>query len=252
MSHALTQKVESCKTDIQLTVEEEREPEEKLNWKKANWSLVQEQLEGELEWVNIDNLYTTEGIDQAATQLVTAIERAAQAHIPKKRRARRRWEQQRTQANWETYNNACQAKKAQIRRDKQQEWRSTVGMITEHPEQIWRLAKWARKPEDEKNSLPQFPLIQDQRGQVQTTLKGKAEAFASHFFGTQVEADLSNIPGAHIPQPREASWHVDAKEIEGVIKKLKGNKAPGPDKIPNCYLKACRDLITPVLAPIFT
>uniref|UniRef100_A0A9Q8UTM3 RNA-directed DNA polymerase from mobile element jockey n=1 Tax=Passalora fulva TaxID=5499 RepID=A0A9Q8UTM3_PASFU len=288
MSHALTRRVESCtvndqlesssdhypiQTDIQLTVEEEREPERRLCWKQAEWTLVQQRLEGELEQVNIDNIHTTEGIDQAVEQLIEAMQRAAQAHIPEKRwslyqkpywtpectakvkearKARRRWEQRRTQANWEAYNNACKAKKAQIRRDKTQEWRSTVGMITEHPEQIWRLAEWARKPDEERNSPPQFPSIQDQDGETQTTPIGKAKAFADHFFGTQVEADLSNIPGTHIPPPREANWQVSAIEIGNIIKKLKGNKAPGPDKIPNCYLKASSSLITPVLAPIFT
>uniref|UniRef100_A0A9Q8UWK3 Uncharacterized protein n=1 Tax=Passalora fulva TaxID=5499 RepID=A0A9Q8UWK3_PASFU len=164
------------------------------------------------------------------------------------RQARRALTQSHSQEAWDRYNQATRDKKAQIKRDKMLEWRSTVGSITQNPEKMWKLAKWARQPTQDRNMLPQFPNIEDQEGVIQHTLPGKAQALGKHFFGTQVEADLQDLEGSVYPTPLEQSCTVGEGEIKSIIKTLSGNKAPGPDGIPNLFIKTCKDQISPALA----
>jgi exonuclease III len=260
-------------TEFEIQAQEQALPEPQLNWKAAKWNLIQEQLKTDLQEMEDWNLGTGAEIDLAIDKLTEILWRTAQTHTPEKkpslyqqpywtkectekvkeaRKARRRWTQSHTQETWDKYQKACQDKKTQIRRDKQQEWRSTVGIVTQHPEQMWKLAKWARRPDQDKEQAPQFPQILDSTGTVQTTQEGKAKAFGAHFFGTQVEADLGDIPGTEYPPPLSSQWSVSPEEIRDLIKKLPGTKAPGPDKIHNKYLKACvKELQTP-LAILFT
>lgn len=67
-----------------------------------------------------------------------------------------------------------------------------------------------------------------------------------------MEADLSDIREAQLPTPLFQRASVDPTEIASILEKLPGNKAPGPDRISNSFLKACKEIIAPVLANIFS
>ncbi|RAQ99830.1 reverse transcriptase [Stemphylium lycopersici] len=287
-SHDLQQKVTRCwvnqdlesssdhlpiQVEFETQTQQEGDLEPQLAWKAANWEQIRQDLEQKLAGLETRRLETALDIDQAVAELVRTMQETAAAHTREKkqslyqkpfwtkecsekvkaaRQARRALTQSHSQEAWDRYNQATRDKKAQIKRDKMLEWRSTVGSITQNPEKMWKLAKWARQPTQDRNMLPQFPNIEDQEGVIQHTLPGKAQALGKHFFGTQVEADLQDLEGSVYPTPLEQSCTVGEGEIKSIIKRLSGNKAPGPDGIPNLFIKTCKDQISPALSNIFS
>ena len=80
----------------------------------------------------------------------------------------------------------------------------------------------------------------------------KATVLAEQFFPPPVAADLNNIPRFNYPEPQTAKQEVEENNILAALKGLAPDKAPGPKKITNCFLKSCRTQLAPLLAKIFT
>jgi len=64
--------------------------------------------------------------------------------------------------------------------------------------------------------------------------------------------DLSNIPDFTYPELQTAKKEVEKKNIIAALKGLAPNKAPGPKKITNRFLKTYRKQLAPVLAKLFS
>jgi hypothetical protein len=94
--------------------------------------------------------------------------------------------------------------------------------------------------------------LTNSQGEEVTTYKGKADLLAGHFFPEPKPADLSDLQGTRYPEPFPVSPEVTEEEILGILKRLPPNKAPGPDRIPNTFLKACKHTLAPTLARLFT
>jgi hypothetical protein len=82
--------------------------------------------------------------------------------------------------------------------------------------------------------------------------KEKATILAEQFFPLPIEADLSDIPGFTYPEPRTAKKEVEEEDIITALKGLAPNKAPGPKKITNRFLKTCGEQLALVLAKLFS
>jgi len=61
---------------------------------------------------------------------------------------------------------------------------------------------------------------------------------------------LSDIKGYAYPEPISIPYEVTKEDIQTEIKKLKPDKAPGPDNIPNRMLKLAAEELAPALALI--
>ena len=82
--------------------------------------------------------------------------------------------------------------------------------------------------------------------------KEKAIVLAEQFFPPPVAADLNNIPRFNYLEPQTAKQEVEENNILAALKGLAPDKAPGPKKITNHFLKSCGTQLAPLLAKIFT
>ncbi|KAI0994438.1 hypothetical protein K3495_g13742, partial [Podosphaera aphanis] len=114
------------------------------------------------------------------------------------------------------------------------------------------VAKWARRDSKERTRLPQISHIKDNEDNILTKDEDKAKAMASHFFPSPVQADLEDMEGCTYPEElSNISASIEITEVEEALNKLPGNKAPGPDGIPNELLKHCRKSLSKVLTDLF-
>jgi hypothetical protein len=245
----------------------------RLQWKKADWEAIRISLQERLDTLTLDPLETTEEIDRTIQQTQEIIQHTIEQRVPKAkpsrfakitwteesqrlvkqtRKMRRIWGQDRTEASLQAYLTSSKAKGKQIRRDTNLAWRRLITEGTGKENKIWKLARWAREKADQQTTLPQFPAMTNSQGEEVTTYKGKADILAAHFFPEPKPADLSDLLRARYPDPFPVSPEVTEEEILGILKRLPPNKAPGPDRIPNTFLKACRHTLAPTLARLFT
>ncbi|KAI0994187.1 hypothetical protein K3495_g13996, partial [Podosphaera aphanis] len=205
--------------EIPRKVEEEPYPQ----WKKAKWDIVNKRLVVKMEQLARDNDTPTskETIDQMVSNITAIINETIEQLIPKAkpsqfakpywttecsrrvqeaRSARRKWTQENSLENWIKYNKATNKKKSQIRKDKMIGWRTTVSEVSKDPTRIWKLARWAKKDEEEKRRLPQIPDIKDAEGKIYTESLDKVNVMAQHFFPPPVHADVQDIAGFTYPE----------------------------------------------------
>ena len=105
------------------------------------------------------------------------------------------------------------------------------------------MANWARSNGDSAKGLPQLPDIRDGTTWAATN-EDKARVFAQQFFPHPRAADLSDIEGYQYPPPLPISNAVMADDIRTELRKLKPDKPPGPDNIPNRVLKLAQEELT--------
>jgi hypothetical protein len=119
------------------------------------------------------------------------------------------------------------------------------------PAKMWRLTRWARTTAQEPLPPPQFPPIKDKDSRHQNSNEAKANVLADHFFPPLVKADLADIEGYRYPPELSVSQEVTTDEIVSILKTIAPDKAPGPDSIPNRFLRECRDVLAEPLAKLF-
>lgn len=253
--------------------EEKREP--RPQWKKADWEKVNQRIESKLSEQphTIQHLSTPEAIDQRIAQVTQAIQESVEELIPKAdpsrfskpywttkctlavktaRKARRRWTEQGSVESWVAYCRANNSKKSLIKKEKQMGWRAVVTEVTNDPQKIWKLAKWARKDQEEYHKTPQIPDIIDNDGKTHTLVRDKAIAMARHFFPPPRPADTRDIDGyVYDNETEDTRQNITESEIEDTLSKLVEGKAPGPDEIPGILLKQCKTSLTKELTSIF-
>ncbi|KAI0992219.1 hypothetical protein K3495_g15967, partial [Podosphaera aphanis] len=244
-------------------------------WKKADWEVTNRILAAklrdlELEWLGLDS---REMIDQRVVSITKAIQEMIKETIPKARpssfakpywttqcseavkdtrKARRKWKKLGTEESWLDYLRSTSTKKAQTKKAKNIGWRATVSEATQDPTKIWKLAKWARKDLEERHRLPQVPDIKDTDGIAHTEAHEKAQIMAQHFFPEAEAADTGDIDGTSYPgELQNISKIITQSEVEETLRRLPSDKAPGPDEIPNRFLKSCSTTLSKALAKIF-
>ncbi|KAI0998161.1 hypothetical protein K3495_g10028 [Podosphaera aphanis] len=217
--------------------------------------------------------FSKETIDQMVSNITAIINETVEQLIPKAkpsqfakpywttecsrrvqeaRSARRKWTQENSLESWIEYNKTTNRKKSQIRKDKMIGWRTTISEASKDPTKVWKLAKWAKKDEEEKRRLPQIPDIKDAEGKIHTESPDKVKVMAQHFFPLPVIADIQDIEGFTYPEELKTIPNViTQQEIEEALRKLPNDKAPGPDGIPNRLLKNCSKTLSKFLAELF-
>jgi hypothetical protein len=66
-----------------------------------------------------------------------------------------------------------------------------------------------------------------------------------------VKADLADIKGYRYPPELLVSQEVTTDEILSILTTIAPDKAPGPDSIPNRFLRKCRGVLAEPLAKLF-
>lgn len=95
---------------------------------------------------------------------------------------------------------------------------------------LWKLVKWVRNRGAASQAFT--PALKQAEGLELTEPRDKAELLRTIFFPTPPEADLDDIIGYEYPKPIPMPPITEA-ELAEAIRRAPGNKAPGPDGIPN-------------------
>jgi hypothetical protein len=161
--------------------------------------------------------------------------------ITTERKARRQWSHNRTEHNWDDYVTALKAKRQRIASAKQAHWRKSVHEAAVSPEGIWKLAKWARTKSHLPPEPPKMPELQWQ-GSWHSTVQDKAQALSERFYPV-TEADLEDITDKEFQEDLygptlEMNQLVTSAEVQAIVRKIKPDKCPGTDEIPNRFLQA--------------
>jgi hypothetical protein len=171
--------------------------------------------------------------------------------IKQARRARREWVAHGSHESYVKYRQAVNEKKRQIKRDSMLGWRQTVADTMRDPAKMWRLTRWARTTAQEPPPPPQFPPIKDKDSRHQSSNGAKANVLADRFFLPSVKAGLADTEGHRYLSELSVSQEVNTDEILSILKTTASDKAPGPDSIPNRFLRKCRDVLAEPLAKLF-
>ena len=108
--------------------------------------------------------------------------------------------------------------------------------MSEKPNGIWKLARWAHTKSHLPPPLPQFPDLHTSR-ELANTFEEKERAFRENFFPPPPEADLSDIDGYVYPPPLPSQSLLTIQEVESAIRRPKPTKAPGLTGIPHLILQ---------------
>lgn len=256
-------------TAFMLTVPEEARPIRRA-WKKTDEKkLVRLVVEG-LPKVEKLPLNTREDLDGAVVSLAELIQGAIECAVPiakpykaarsfwnsdctekiqTTKRLQRRWQATRDDEDWIEYRRAANMKGKTLRRAKNLQFRRETAEAAQ-TKNIWKLAKWARTESHRPKSLPQFPTINFQ-GEEATTIEDKARLLSKKFFPPPPAATLGDIEGFDYPPPVQISRLTTKDDITAYIRRVKADKAPGPDTITNRILKILADHISQPLERIF-
>jgi len=248
-------------------------PPERPQWKNADWDKVKKELEKRLTLLVHHPYGTRMELDALVGEVHQTIQDTVKATVPvarpspkaspawseecteavkEARQLFRRWRQSNQIPDFVSYRKAHNMKKRAIRKEKSKLWRKAVEEITANPKGVWRLAKWARTADGKPKALPQFPPIsRPGEEQLHHNDEEKAIILAEQFFPPPAAADLSDIPGFEYQEPKETRMEVEEGDIIAALKGLAPDKAPGPTKITNRFLKTCGEQLAPLLARIF-
>lgn len=240
------------------------EPETRtgLNWKLTDQEMLKPGART-LPWPRTQ-LDTTENLDDYVRELTAALLTLADEATPKRKggpprvdwwsaevkNAIRRhrvlydqWKRTGTPEARERLADATRERKKTIDQAKRKAWRQAFRKAEEAEDAaiLWRTAKWARTRSSRPVGPPTVPTLRDGDRLIAETFEEKVEIFQQKFF-PQPTADLSDIADTEFT---EASFHdpLDIPQrfssdlLEGCLRNSANWKAPGPDTIPNGFLK---------------
>jgi hypothetical protein len=156
--------------------------------------------------------------------------------------------------DWESFTNQRLVKKQLITSAKRDEWRQGVYEAASSQDGIWKLAKWARTKSHLPPESKKIPDLKTQDGLATNTAE-KATAFQARFY-PQTQPDLSDLPEVQ-EFPDETSdlpdidQTVTSEELDGILRKVKKDKASGEDGITNRFLAELGVPLTRALAELF-
>ena len=244
-------------------------------YKNVDWQKFQATVQSSLATVHHAAICeTTSAIDNQAALIQGILQQAMEMHVPyakpsnyasrswtpqcaalvkEARQARRRFTQSQAEEDYIAYRRACNAKKREIRRENTKSWRRFIAEATTKPEQLWKLAKWARHKAGRPAESPQMPPLRKTKESLPAhDNTAKAAILAERFFPQDLQADLTDILTEALPSAIQINRSVSREDVIEVARKLPPDKAPGPDQIPNRVIKACLELLANHLAHLFT
>ena len=213
---------------------------------------------------------TKAALERYVQELVAALQKAADEAAPVQRpssKARTGWNDEcsealaetkrlrrihslyHTEETWEAYRSARNHKGRTIKRALRKEHRDRVEKASESPEQLWKLAKWARNRDAQAPVTT--PVLRNPTTGEETTEPGeKAALFKETFFPVPPDADLSDI-GQGIYEGQVDTPPITEQEVEDAIRGTAAFKAPGPDGIINKALTVAIPRLKGHLARLF-
>ena len=160
-----------------------------------------------------------------------------------------------TPTTWENYQTYRNRKVAFLRSESRRCWREHVVTTTNDPQGAWKLMNWAKEKDSTPRTPPQMPDLEvtdrSRQKRTVTDLQDKLRALKGSFFPDPRDADLSDIPSSTYPEPVTTDLGIQEQEVYDALRRVKANKAPGPDQIPNSILKAIKEWLVPRLATVF-
>lgn len=170
--------------------------------------------------------------------------------VAETRRLRRVWSASRDLQDLNAYIKMCDKKKKIISKAKKKEFRLAVAEAAGDRMNIWKIAMWAREKSMLPKEVPKLPTLAKD-GRKAETFDEKVQMFKEAFFPPLPTADLTDIRGFTYPEPEESRMEITAEEVSKAITRVKADKAPGPDGIPNRILKILGTTLVERLLPIF-
>lgn len=148
-------------------------------------------------------------------------------------------EQRLRRQDWgsEAVKEASRKKKKAIKNERCCQFHHFTHNLAKDSKVLWTLAKWSRLQSHLCKKPPIIPPMQDLNGMA-STHTAKANVFACCFFSEVPDADLNDIPHMQHPEPIPGLTPSTTDEIARILASIESWKAPGPDGIPNGFLKA--------------
>ncbi|KAJ6020305.1 hypothetical protein N7499_003588 [Penicillium canescens] len=225
------------------------------NWKAMETEKFDKFVAANLRMPLLTQLGTPQQIDTAVDHFMDVINRAVDESTPwarpsqyanpsftgecreavkETRRLFRRYIATHNEEDWEVYKLARNQKGRIIKRALRSGFREFVKeAISQGPQGLWRMSKWARnRGQDQSNSV--MPPLKTVDGIAETTDE-KVQALREVFFPAPPEADLSDIEDTRNQpkKPRISFPPITEQELADSIRRAPPNKAPGADGIPN-------------------
>jgi YD repeat-containing protein len=209
-------------------------------------------------------------LDRYVEQVVRAIQSAIEHAAPLKRwssRARAGWTSEckeiqaevrrlkrrnarlHTDESWEAYRVARNQKGRVIRKALLQGHRNQIESAIKSPENLWKLARWARKRGEVAPTTT--PILKDPMTDTEyREPEDKARLLKATFFPTPPEPDLQDIHSTEY-QEQISFPDITEREVLHAIALTPPMKAPGPDGIVNKVLHIIAAQLAPHLTRIY-
>lgn len=241
----------------------EATPQERRQWDKLDAEAFRKSLAAQLE------ASSPETMEQQIEAVTKALQHAIRAAVPVARpskwskpgfgpaakevirevnRARRRWQREQTEETWASYCEARNKKGKELSKLMRQTHRERVEATSTDPKGLWKLAKWARSRGTASQAFT--PALKRLDGTLALEPSDKAELLRTAFSPTPPVADLSDMEDYRYSEPVPMP-PITKHEISNAILQAPGNKAPGPDGIPNRILHLALPQIPPLLLPLY-
>lgn len=234
-----------------------------FNYKLADWNMFRRVIHyhANAQQYNIENINTSEDIDNVINKFTETIEHAKNRAIPKtftnqyklilpddvkqsisnKNTLRRSWQQTRNPFTKTLVNSAENEIKLRINALRNESWQYKLQEIRPSNQSVWPTARLIK---NSHKFLP--PLAHD--GKIIISPEEKAETIGNEFYKNHINPlqHKGQAFNQHVVQTIEEFLHddleacndfTDEEEIKCIIRKLKNSKAPGIDDIKNNLLK---------------
>lgn len=148
------------------------------------------------------------------------------------------------------YREAHALYQAEIKKSKQDCWNRLIDEAD--ADDLWTAHKYLTSPNSDGGAA-RIPILttKDSTGKTNShsSNKDKSTALYETFFPLPTLPD--DPPNESRPPEVEKFRPITTEQLLRIISKLRPYKAPGPDGIPNCVYMQCRDLLVPILIPLF-
>ena len=152
------------------------------------------------------------------------------------------------QRRWEAYHNI----QASVKADIAEAYDSYMNSLFEDDETMKPSKKFWKSLKAKKKDQVGIPPLNNKRGELQTTGKGKAEALNSQYSSVYTDEDTTSVPSTgESPFASMPCIRVTVKGVTNLLQKLNPKKAIGPDLVPTRVLKEYADEVAPILQRIF-
>jgi hypothetical protein len=116
---------------------------------------------------------------------------------------------------------------------------------------IWKLVRWAKERSHLPPEQPIIPTLQIKKGDRQAeTPQEKAQLLRECFFPEEPIADLSDLEGCRYLQAVEPLLQIVPEDVPEIMDRRLSYSVPGPDRIPNEFLKALGETFAKAMAAL--